>query len=408
MTTRFTLFEIAHPHVPDDQLQQLQKLEAVGRLAGGVAHDFNNLLTIILNCCELLAGRHPGDQETTELLDDIRCAGERGVMLTRQLLSFSRKQPARPEVLDLNEVISNLAQMLRRLIGENIDLRTRLEPDIGAVLADQGQVEQIVVNLAVNARDAMPKGGALTIETRRTEILPGSREAETGIPPAVYTTLTVRDGGCGMSGEVLSHLFEPFFTTKETGKGTGLGLCTVYGIVKQFGGHIRVASKPGVGSRFRIFFPRVDAVPAPAAVKRESRPATAGEGTILLVEDEGSLRSLVGQVLRLNGFQVLEAGDGAEALTVADAFPAPIDLLVTDVIMPLMSGPQLASALGPRRPQMRVLYTSGYTDSLLAPHNEQDIRASFLPKPYRPNDLMDAVHRAFAAPPPRRCATMVN
>ena len=296
-------------------------------------------------------------------------------------------------------VRTSMVAMLERLIGENIELSNLLAPELGVVKVDPSQLEQVVMNLIVNARDAMPKGGRIKIETCNVDLDYEPSPHQSTLPPGSYVVLIVKDTGCGMDRETMSHLFEPFFTTKETGKGTGLGLATIYGIVKQNNGHIQVASKPGVGTRFAVYLPRVQE----HVHRKESKPAVNGvmsaQGTILVVEDEEAVRIMAVRRLRSNGYTVLEAQNGQEAMLVADAYAGTIDLLVTDVIMPLMSGPMLATKLLARRPQMKVLYMSGYTDSLLAPHDEQDIKGAFLQKPFTPNSLADAVGRAMPASP---------
>lgn len=376
----------------EQQFRQLQKLEAVGRLAGGVAHDFNNLLTVILGCCQMLEDEYHDNPRTSSVVQEIRQAGERAAMLTRQLLLFSRKQKTEVAVVNVNTIVTGLVTMLKRLIGDNIALETDLDPNLGSVKADAGQIEQVVMNLVINARDAMPKGGKLRIETRNHMQRGQDTQSPDGIASGNWVTLVVRDSGCGMSDEVVARLFEPFFTTKEPGKGTGLGLSTVYGIVSQSGGHIRVASKPGLGSRFRIYLPRVQdesvSVKTPCPSKTLGRLRTE---TILLVEDEPSLSKLAAHTLSSAGYSVMVANHGQEALAMVANSTQPIHLVVTDVIMPFVTGPQLAAKLLGRFPDLKVLYMSGYTDSLLAPHDEQDITRAFLQKPFTPAGLLEAV-----------------
>ncbi len=379
----------------DASTSQSRKLEAIGRLAGGVAHDFNNHLTVILGCCQLLQSMHPEGTETNVLVAEVERAGERAAALTRQLLAFSRKQAIQLVVLNLNDVVTNLVTMLRRLINESIGLRTDLASPLPNVLADAGQIEQVIMNLVVNARDAMPHGGELRVETRQVVVERAGRREEEGIPPGSYATVVVRDSRCGMGGEVLAHLFEPFFTTKEPGKGTGLGLATVYGIVKQCKGHIRVASTKGVGTRFRIYFPAVEGPVRQEPTVRAVRPPSAGKGTILLAEDEQSVRNLASQALRTSGYSVLEAGNGKEALAVVAQSAVAPDLVLTDVIMPLLSGPQLVSELLPRYPGLKVIYMSGYTDSYLPFDAEHDSQVNLLHKPFTPSALLDTIEKAM-------------
>ena len=379
------------------QLLQAQKMEAIGHLAGGIAHDFNNLLSVINGYSDLaLAAMRPGEPLRHEL-QQIHETGLRAAELTRQLLAFSRKQVLRPEVLDLNQVVRGMARMLRRLIGERIELVITLADDLSRVMADKGQLEQVILNLAINARDAMPGGGRLCIETANVEA-GGSEAAQRRV------LLAVRDTGVGMSGEVLSHLFEPFFTTKETGKGTGLGLATVYGIVRQSGGDIWVESEPGRGAVFRIHLPPAsEGEQAPGA----SRPGTAqgGTETVLVVEDEEAIRLLAGRMLASAGYRVLSAAGGEEALALAERFLSPrpaerrdpqrIDLLLTDVVMPGLGGRETAERLLARLPGMKVLYMSGYTDGTLGPGGLPEHGARLLPKPFGLAELTAAVREAL-------------
>jgi len=364
----------------EEQFHQAQKMEAIGRLAGGVAHDFNNLLTVVLSSCDfLLADLVDGDPRRSEVVE-IRRAGERAAGLTRQLLAYSRKQVLQPAVLDLNSVVRNTEQLLRRLIGEDVELTTQYAPALGTVRADPGQVEQVVANLAVNARDAMPQGGRLTIETANVELEATETREHSIVAKGRYIRLSVRDTGIGMDAETLSHLFEPFFTTKEVGKGTGLGLATVYGIVKQSGGHIEVSSERGLGTSFDVFLPCTgDAVEDVAAI--DTVEPRSGTETALLVEDEAAVRALGRRMLERRGYRVLEAASGAEALRHVDNHPDPIHLLITDVVMPGMSGRELARRLGDLRPGIKVLYLSGYTDDALVRHGIES-GEPFLQKPF--------------------------
>jgi signal transduction histidine kinase len=371
----------------EEQFRQSQKMEAVGRLAGGVAHDFNNLLTAITGYAQLIVQRIPPTNRAHNQAEQILKAAERAASLTKQLLAFSRRQVLVLSVLDLNAVVSDMKQMLARLIGEDVELTTLLDRTIGFVRADRGQVEQVVMNLAVNARDAMPNGGMLTIATSKLEVDPGDEANRSGIEPGTYITLTVSDNGIGMDAETRAHLFEPFFTTKETGKGTGLGLATVYGIVQQSSGYIRVSSEVGRGSSFRVLFPRTDSPPEQDA----SRTAFAGEiegvETVLLVEDEKVVRDLAELVLRARGYTVLSAPDGHEALAICRSHEGPISLLITDVVMPRMSGAELVRhALG-IRPEMKVLFISGYLGEATRDLAAMGSETSFLQKPFTPDTL---------------------
>ena len=346
----------------EEQLRQWQKIEAVGRLAGGIAHDFNNLINVISGYGQMLQRRLNGDDSSRRNLDEILKASERATALTRQLLAFSRKQERQPRLVDLSRVVTGMADMLRRLIGEDVELNLVSAPQVGLVRADPGQIEQIVMNLAVNARDAMPNGGQLSIETGEVELDEAYARARLEVQAGPHIALTVRDSGVGMDLATQAHLFEPFFTTKPPGKGTGLGLATVYGIVKQSGGHISVESELGTGSMFRIYLPRVQqAVVAPEA-KAASVSTAGGSETILLVEDEDVVRAFICESLRALGYNVVEARGGPEALIACNRHSESIDLLLTDVVMPKMNGPELAARLNETRPGVRVLYMSGYDE----------------------------------------------
>jgi nitrogen-specific signal transduction histidine kinase len=380
----------------DERVGQLGKLEAVGRLAGGVAHDFNNLLTVILGCSEMLLNKRDHNDETRWLLEEINKAGEKAASLTRQLLLFSRKQNVQPVVLNMNHVITELVKMVRRLLNEDIKLTIHLEETLHSVKVDQSQLEQVLLNLIINARDAMPRGGELRIETRSVIVNAATANLRPNVPIGSYATVTVRDTGCGMTPEVLSHLFEPFFTTKPTGKGTGLGLATVYGIIKKSDGYIDVASEVGCGSRFRVYLPVVnDTVSFPTGVVSRAAHGTSNE-TILLVEDDHALRTMAEHTLRADGFKVLQATNGVEALAVAEKYLGAIDLLLTDVVMPFMTGPQLATEMSRRRPEAKILFMSGYTDSLLAAYDEENIHKAFLEKPFSSAELVGAVRKMLA------------
>jgi PAS domain S-box-containing protein len=366
----------------ETQLLQAQKMEAVGRLAGGIAHDFNNLLTVILGSSDLLLEGLRVDHQSRADLEDIHKAGQRAAALTRQLLAFSRQQVLTPQVLDLNALIADLEKMLRRLIGEDIEFRTVLAADLGAVRADPGQLEQVIMNLAVNARDAMPHGGKLTIETVNADLDDAYAQAHVPLVSGRYAMLAVSDTGIGMDTQVKAHIFEPFFTTKEKGKGTGLGLATVYGIVKQTDGYIWVYSEPGQGTSFKIYLPRVAAAAEPPAPKPLAPASLAGSETVLLAEDEAAVRNFTRRVLAAHGYTVLTAADGQEALHLAERHAGPIHLLLTDVVMPNMGGRELAERLVAARHEMKVLYLSGYTDDAIVHHGVLEPGIAFLQKPF--------------------------
>jgi signal transduction histidine kinase/ActR/RegA family two-component response regulator len=371
--------EVKERHHAEEQLRQGQKMEAVGRLAGGVAHDFNNLLGVILGYSELLLGQNLEAQHRRKV-DQIQKAGERAAALTRQLLAFSRKQVLTPKVLDLNALVADLARMLPRVLGEDIELVTAEGPGLGQVRADPGQLGQILMNLSVNARDAMPEGGRITITTSNAA-LDHERVIGTGTAGGEFVMLAVADTGCGMDAETRSHAFEPFFTTKEQGKGTGLGLATVYGIMKQSDGHVTIETAPGRGTTVRLYFPRVhEAVEERAAAAPE--PVRHGTETILLVEDGEPLRELVASMLRDRGHTVLQADSGATAVAVADRHPGVIHLLLTDVIMPGMNGRQVAQAIAQRRPAIKVVYMSGHSNEALGARGILDSGTVLLAKPF--------------------------
>ena len=370
-----------------EQLRQAQKMEAVGRLAGGVAHDFNNLLSAILSYSEMVLDDLPLDHASREDVEQIRQAGSRAADLTHQLLAFSRRQVLQLRVIDLNTVVASVDRMLRRVIGEDIELRTVLSPSLGHTRADAGQLEQVLMNLAVNARDAMPTGGILTITTANAEV--GGRHAPRWpqIQAGGYVTVAVRDTGTGMSREVQERIFEPFFTTKAPGQGTGLGLSTAYGIVAQSGGHVFVTSEPGAGSTFTIYLPAHQAEAETEAARPPRAPPRGGAETVLLVEDEALVRQLTHEILRRNGYRVLEAADGIEALAVVREHTGHIDLMLTDVVMPRMSGHELVELARPVRPDMRILYVSGYSEEAIARQGQLTQGIELLSKPFTPGVL---------------------
>lgn len=368
----------------EQQFRQAQKMEAVGRLAGGVAHDFNNLLTVISGYCELLLEHLMPPSPLHRFVDEIKQASLRATGLTRQLLIFSRKQVLVPEVIDLNAVITELEKLLRRLLGEDVDFGTVLGPGVHPVTADAGQIEQVLMNLVINARDAMPNGGKITIATSNITLDTVKTGMMPELQPGDYVLLTVSDTGSGMTEEVKAHLFEPFFTTKEKNKGTGLGLATAYGIVKQTGGHIAVYSELGHGTTFKIYLPRSLGVAQPKMIGTTSAETPRGTETILLAEDEEAVRGIACKVLQMNGYRVLEARDGKHAAALSEGFPGIVDLLITDTIMPQMGGRELVDRIAPARPNMKVLYISGYTDDAVVRHGILTRGNHFLQKPFTP------------------------
>jgi signal transduction histidine kinase/CheY-like chemotaxis protein len=379
----------------ENQLHQAQKMEDVGHLAGGVAHDFNNLLTIINGYSEIILDQLPTESPMRASVREIAQAGERAASLTRQLLAFSRKQVLEPKVLDLNAVVTDTAKMLRRLLGEDIDLKTVLDPGLGRVKADPGQIEQVLMNLAVNARDAMPLGGNLTIETANADLDETHTRGYPELRPGSYVVLAVSDTGIGMDEATRARIFEPFFTTKGPGQGTGLGLATVYGIVKQSNGQVDVSSEPGQGTTFKIHLPVVEEVIAPGKSQPAPNAPLRGNETILLAEDEPALRALTRHILQLHGYTVLEATPSDRALRIAEDYTGTIHLLVTDVVMPVMSGRQLAERLAAIRPGVKVLYLSGYADDAVIRHGILQAETAFLQKPFTPSSLAAKVREVL-------------
>ncbi len=380
----------------EEQLRQTQRMEAVGQLAGGIAHDFNNLLTAILGVCDLVDIGDPEWVTDNKGVNEIRKAANRAAALTRQLLAFSRKQVLQPRRLEVNEVVEGMKEMLARLIGEHIEVLTMLEPSVGPVVADPVQIEQVLLNLAINARDAMPRGGRLLLETRDLELDEAYCREHAGVEPGRYAVLSISDSGVGMSSEVRARAFEPFFTTKELGRGTGLGLATVYGIVSQSGGHIWLYSEPGEGTTFKIYLP-VDESAEQPETKQPEPAALEGDETILVVEDEPAVRALTCAVLRRHGYRVFAAPGPDQAIRTAERVDGAIDLLLTDVVMPGASGLQLARQLTLQRPGLKVLFMSGYTDNAIVHHGVLDQDVALLEKPFTADLLARAVRSTLDA-----------
>jgi PAS domain S-box-containing protein len=379
----------------EDRLRQSQKMEAVGLLAGGIAHDFNNILTVILGRAELLLNLPPDGNPFRPGLTEIKAAGERASGLTRQLLTFSRKQILEPTVLSLNTVVADMETMLRRLLGEDVDVKICLEPKLGMAKCDRSQLEQLLLNLALNARDAMPDGGTLTIETANVELDPVNTGNHFEVHSEPHVMLAVSDNGQGMSAEVQSRIFEPFFTTKGLGRGTGLGLATVYGIVKQHGGNITVYSEPGFGATFKIYLPQMAGVLEPLAADAPEEAAPRGTETILLVEDEESVRSLIRDLLTADGYTLIEARDADEAILASEGHSDPIQMLITDVVLPGKNGLELAQRIQAERPDIKVLYTSGYTDNAIIHNGILRKELAFLRKPFAAKALRSKVRQVL-------------
>jgi PAS domain S-box-containing protein len=387
----------------EQQLNQAQKMEAVGLLAGGVAHDFNNLLTVISGYCDILLLNTSPEDPAQSLLAEVLKAGEQAASLTRQLLAFSRKQVLEPKILDLNAIVKSTEKMLRRLIGEDVGLSSVLAPNLGPVKADAGQIEQVIMNLVVNARDAMPQGGKITIETANVQWDENQCQTRPEMKAGRYAMLAVSDNGCGMDEQTLARIFEPFFTTKGPGKGTGLGLATVYGIVKQSGGFIYVYSEPGLGAAFKVYLPLIEAEDSAPVPSWQPGPNETGHGreTILLVEDEAAVRELSRLALQTFGYTVLAAANGAEAIRMCEQHHGEIPLLVSDVVMPQMGGPQVAERLAALKPGLKVLYLSGYTDDTVVRHGVLQAETAFLQKPFMPAALAKKVREVLDKPNPK-------
>jgi len=381
----------------EEQLLQSQKMEAVGQLAGGVAHDFNNILTAIVGYTDLLAAELGSNVRQLEDLDEIRKAARRAAALTRQLLAFSRKQVLEPRIIDVNAVVLNLDKMLRSLISENIELKTDLADNLGAARADPNQIEQVIMNLAINARDAMPDGGTVTIETGNVTLDDAYAGQHVSVIPGEYVMLAVSDTGCGMDAKTQSRIFEPFFTTKPAGRGTGLGLSTVYGIVKQTGGNIWLYSEPGKGTTFKVYLPAIAALPEDIGKVAPAEAPRRGAGTVLVVEDDEQLRRLTHRALDAQGYTVLVADRGGTALDIARRHKGEIDLLLTDVIMPDTNGRKLAETIRAARPGMRVLYMSGYPDGAIASHGMLEPGVAYLAKPFTTEAITRRVREVLEA-----------
>jgi signal transduction histidine kinase/ActR/RegA family two-component response regulator len=378
-----------------DQLIHAQKMEAVGRLAGGIAHDFNNLLTVIMGRADLVLTRLRGKDRQRRNLELILSAADSAASLTRQLLAFSRRQVLLPEVIDLNTVVVNVSTMLRWLIGEDMHVNIHLARGLGHIKADSGQLEQVLMNLAVNARDALRQGGQLTIETSEVDVDEAYAREHLGVQAGRYVRLRVQDTGCGMSAETQAHIFEPFFTTKEHGRGTGLGLSTVYGIITQSSGNISVVSTPGEGTTFTIDLPRIEDPLTPTSFISPQIHLPLGTETVLLVEDEATVRSVAREVFQMAGYTVLEAATGEEALERIKQYSGVIHLLVTDVVMPGMNGRELADRLAVDYPALEVLYLSGYTDDAIERHGVLEAGVELLPKPFTPDTLARRVREVL-------------
>jgi two-component system cell cycle sensor histidine kinase/response regulator CckA len=385
--------DISERRALEQQVRQGQKMEAIGRLAGGIAHDFNNLLGVIIGYGDLVLEQAGVDNPLLKPVEQIRKAADRASVLTRQLLAFSRQQVLEMKVLNLNEVVAEMANMLPRLLGEDIHLETILDPALGQVKADQGQIEQVIMNLAVNARDAMPGGGRLLIQTRNAQLQEGFAYKQPAMVPGEYVMILVKDTGMGMDAQTQAHIFEPFFTTKERGKGTGLGLATVYGFVKQSGGYVWVNSEPGMGTTFTIYLPQVSETVEQNGTSAETAAPSRGAGIILLVEDEEMLRTLARSILEQSGYTVLEACDGMEAVDIAREHKGPIHLLLTDMVMPGMNGRAVAERVSRLHPDIAVVYMSGYTG--FSAEEAASLDAAIISKPFTRDTLLQKLSEAM-------------
>ncbi|HLZ49546.1 MAG TPA: response regulator [Candidatus Acidoferrum sp.] len=393
-----TIVDITARKQMEQQFRLSQRMEAIGKLAGGVAHDFNNLLTVILGSTDVLLETHPPEHSARRKLELIRQAGCSAADLTRQLLAFSRQQMLQPRVLELKEIVNRTKDLLARLIGDDISLTVSVEPSLGCICADPGQIEQVLLNLAVNARDAMPKGGRLSIEARNTDLDESYKQEHQQVIPGQYVMIAVQDSGCGMDRKTQARIFDPFFTTKELGKGTGLGLATVYGIVKQSGGYIWVYSEVGRGTAFKVYLPRVEPSGQTLAPKESDKSSVHGSETILLAEDSDSLREMARDYLESIGYTVIEATSGKDALQRARDFEGPIHLLLTDVVMAEMCGSELAEQLLALRPGVKVIFTSGYTNDAIAHQGVLEPGVVFIQKPYRPKALAQKIREVLTEP----------
>jgi signal transduction histidine kinase/FixJ family two-component response regulator len=387
--------DVTETHQLETQLRHAQKLEAVGRLAGGIAHDFNNMLSVILSYAGLLLEDLPPAHGMREDIECIQGAGERAASLTRRLLAFSRQQVMTPKVVDLNQLVQGAEQLFSPLLGADVEVVTGYDSLLPQVKVDPGQIDQVVMNLVVNARDAMPQGGKLFIETKHCVLQDDYAAKHVGVVPGRYALLCIGDTGSGMDAETQTRIFEPFFTTKEAGKGTGLGLSTVFDIVQQSQGHIRMYSEPGQGTTFRIYFPEAEAAQSAEPSRPQQSCSYAGSETVLVVEDQADVRQVAARILRRYGYHVLEASNAGEALLVCERHPEAIDLLLSDVVMPKMTGGELAQRLLRRRPDMQVLYMSGHDDGVIAYHGILDADVAYLQKPIVPEPLVRSVRQAL-------------